>query len=99
MDVFLQAYNNFKKNDLQTCKKVGNVVGIFFLVCNFLQSLLFLAKANLAFWIVLTVCSISMGYILGYVIGIVPAIILYYFVELISPRKEKSYLPNEQKEQ
>ena len=99
MNRIKQTYDNFKKNDLQRCRKIANVVGTFFLIVSLLQSLLAIGKINFVLWIVVMLSSAGISFVFGYLLGIIPSVALYYFVELVSPRKEKSYLPNEAREE
>ena len=99
MNRFIMAYHNFVKNDLATCKKAGNVVGTFFLIVSLLQSLLAIGKVGFVFWFIILLSSAGMAFVFGYLLGIIPSVALYYFVEVVSPRREKSYLPNEKREE
>ncbi len=98
MNRFIQAYQNFKQNDLNTCRKVGLVLGLFFLVsslCNSLYRVGIGQSDSFPVFVIATIFSICVGYFFGLFFSSV----LYYFAELVSPRREKSYLPNEKKEE
>lgn len=99
MNRFVTAYHNFVNNDLATCKKVGNVMGVFFLIVNMIQNIMYLDKMPFVLWFIIALASMGVSFITGYLLGIVPSSVLYYFMEVVSPRKEKSYLPNETKEE
>jgi MFS superfamily sulfate permease-like transporter len=99
MNRFIMAYHNFVTNDLATCKKVGNGMGIFFILANMIQNIMYIGKMPFILWCIIAIASMGVSFITGYLLGIIPSSVLYYLVEVVSPRKEKSYLPNETKEE
>jgi hypothetical protein len=99
MNRFTVAYSNFVTNDLAICKKVGNVMGVFFLIVNMVQNIMYLDKMPFVLWFIIAISSMGVSFITGYLLGIVPSSVLYYLMEVVIPRKDKSYLPNETKEE
>lgn len=99
MNRIKQTYDNFKKNDLAKCKKIGNWVGWFVVVTQILY--LISINQNLSFvpFFVGAVLHCLVGYFMFRWLTIAASSSIFYFVELVSPRKEKSYLPNEAKEE
>jgi Na+/citrate or Na+/malate symporter len=93
------AYKNFIKNDLNACKKAAMIVGVIMTIPSAILCVMELVRSqNSPAWFLGTLTSIPLSYVVGYVMGITPAAILYYLVELVSPRQGKSYLPGEQPE-
>ena len=99
MNRFIMAYHNFVTNDLPICKKIANGMGIFFILVNMIQNIMYLDKMPFVLWFIIAIASMGVSFITGYLLGILPSSVLYYLVEVVSPRKEKSYLPNEKKEE
>ena len=99
MNRFTVAYNNFVTNDLPICKKIANGMGIFFILVNMIQNIMYIGKMPFILWCIIAIASMGVSFITGYLLGIIPSSVLYYLVEFVSPRKEKSYLPNETKEE
>lgn len=107
MNRIKQAYDNCKKNDLPKCKSIGNWFGWFFVIIKFLAALTLLTVypintsvyAPFFIWCGLTFLGCCVSYVLGRWFGIALTFPLFYFIELVSPRKEKSYLPNEAREE
>jgi hypothetical protein len=98
MNKLIETFKNTKANDLPKCKSIGNWFGWFnaitqFLYVTFIQPHPIPIIAPL---IIFLHCVLSY-YILRW-IAIGASFSLFYFVELVSPRKEKSYLPNEPRE-
>lgn len=93
------TYKNFIKNDLDTCKKAAMIVGVMMSIPPTILCAIELVRSqNTLAWFLGTLTSIPLSYVMGYIMGITPAAILYYCIELISPRQGKSYLPGEQTE-
>lgn len=93
------AYKSFIKNDLDACKKAAMIVGAMMAgPTTILCAIELVRSQNTLAWILATMTSIPLSYFMGYVMGITPAAILYYCMELVSPRQGKSYLPGEQTE-
>lgn len=99
MERFKITYKNFIKNDLPACKKAAMIVGVMMTIPPTILCAIELVRSqNTLAWFLGTLTSIPLSYIMGYIMGITPAAILYYFMELVSPRQGKSYLPGEQSE-
>lgn len=99
MNRIKQAYDNCKKNDLPKCKSIGNWFGWFIVVTQILY--LISINQNLSFvpFFAGGVLHCLLGYFMFRWFAIAASFTLFYFVELVSPRKEKSYLPNEAREE
>jgi len=97
MERLKTAYKNFIKNDLDACKKAAMIVGVMMAGPSTILCAIELVRSqNTLAWLLGTLTSIPLSYFVGYIMGITPAAILYYCMELVSPRQGKSYLPGEQ---
>jgi hypothetical protein len=105
MNKLIETFKNTKANDLPKCKSIGNWFGWFFVTIKFLAALTYLTAINTSvyapffIWCGLTFLGCCVSYVFGRWFGIALTFPLFYFVELVSPRKEKSYLPNEPREE
>jgi hypothetical protein len=105
MNKLIETFKNTKANDLSKCKSIGNWFGWFFVTIKFLAALTYLTAINTSvyapffIWCGLTFLGCCVSYVFGRWFGIASTFPLFYFVELVSPRKEKSYLPNEPREE
>ena len=101
MNVFSRAYNNSKKNHLATCINIGNCAGWFFVVTQIPYQFYLISNQNLSLSFVPFFAGTAMNCLFGYFIFrwllILLSFPLFYFVELVQPQKEKSYLPGERR--
>ncbi len=99
MNKLIETFKNTKANDLPKCKSIGNWFGWFVVITQILY--LISINQNMSFvpFFAGTTLHCLVGYFMFRWIAIAASFSLFYFVELVSPRKEKSYLPNEPREE